>query len=154
MIPHKSRKYRSILDLSFALKAAGWDLPSVNKETKETSPAEALDQVGTVMPCIIEALATDPLSKDSVLWSKLDIKDGFWRMVRAVGEEWNFAYVLTNNLEAQTELVILSALQMGWTFSPCLFHVASEKARDVAESYAHERVGTLLEHPFEGSKIS
>ena len=34
MIPHKSRKYRVILDLSFALKVAGWDLPFVNEATK------------------------------------------------------------------------------------------------------------------------
>ena len=32
--------------------------------------------------------------------------------------------------------------------------MASETARDVAESYAHERVGNLPEHPYEGSTIS
>ena len=32
--------------------------------------------------------------------------------------------------------------------------MASETARDVLESYSHERVGTLPEHPFERSKIS
>ena len=30
----------------------------------------------------------------------------------------------------------------------------SETARDVAESYAHEHVGTLPEHQFEGNTIS
>ena len=50
MIPHKSRKYRAILYLSFVLKVTGWDLPSVNKAAKKTSPYKALDQVGTVMP--------------------------------------------------------------------------------------------------------
>ena len=34
MISHKSRKYREIMDLSYALKVAGWDLPSVNEVTK------------------------------------------------------------------------------------------------------------------------
>ena len=68
---------RAILDLAFALKVAGWDLPLVNKATKETSPAEALEQMGTVMPCIIEALATAPLLEDPIHFSKLDIKDGF-----------------------------------------------------------------------------
>ena len=43
IIPHKSRKYRAILDLSFVLKVAGWDLPLVNKVTKEIAPAEALE---------------------------------------------------------------------------------------------------------------
>ena len=86
MIPHKSRKYRAILDISFALKVAGWDLLSVNKATKEKAPAEALEQVGTVMPRIIEALETALLSEDPIHFSKLNIKDGFWRIVFAVGE--------------------------------------------------------------------
>ena len=97
MIPHKSRKYRAILDISFALKLAGSDLPSVNEEKKETSPDESLDQVGTVMPRSIEAFVTAPLSEDLIHFSKLGIKDGFWRMVCAVREEWNFAYVLPNH---------------------------------------------------------
>ena len=42
MIPHKSRKYIAILDLSFALKVAGWGITLVNKETKETAPSEVL----------------------------------------------------------------------------------------------------------------
>ena len=37
----------------------------------------------------------------------------------------------------------------------CFFsHVVSETARDIAESYAHKCVGTIPEHPFEGSTIS
>ena len=76
MIPHKCRKYRAIFDLLFVLKVTGWYLPSVNKATKETVPAEALDQVGTAMPRIIEALETVPLSEDSIHFSKLDIKYG------------------------------------------------------------------------------
>ena len=138
IIPHKRRKYRAIWDLSFALKVAGWDIPWVNEAMKETAPAEALGEATTVMPRIIEALATAPLSEDPIHFSNLDIKDGFWRMVCAVGEEWNFAYGLPNHPEAPTELVILSALQTGWTLSPLFFHVASETARDVAKSYVHE----------------
>ena len=103
MIPHKIRKYRAILDLSFALKGVGWDVPSLNKVTKETAPAEALEQVGTVMPCIIKAFTTFPLSEDPIHFSKLNIKYGFWRMVFAVGEEWNFTHVLPNHPEAPTD---------------------------------------------------
>ena len=66
MIPHKSRKYIAILDLSFALKLAGWDIPLVNKATKEIAPSEALGQVETVMPLIIYALATTSLSEDPI----------------------------------------------------------------------------------------
>ena len=94
------------------LKVAGWDLSLVNKVTKETATAEALEQVGTVVPRIIEALVTTPLSEDPIHFSKLDIKDGLWRIVCAVGEDCNFAYVLTNHPEAPTELLIPSALEM------------------------------------------
>ena len=133
---------------------AGWDLPSVNKATKEIEPVEALKQVRTVRPRIIKELAIPPLSEDPIHFSKLDIKYGFWRIVCAVGEEWNFSYILPNHPEAPIELVIPYALQIGWTLSPCFFHVAPETARDVAESYAQERVGTVTEHPFEGSTTS
>ena len=71
-----------------------------------------------------------------------------------IGEEWNFDYVLPNYPEAPTELVMPSALQLGWTLSPCLFNVASYTARDVAESCAHERVGTLPEQLFKRITIS
>ena len=78
-----------------------------------------------VMPCIIKAFATAPLSEYPIHFSKLDIKDGFWRMVYAVEEKWNFVYVLPNHLEAPTKLEIPSALQIGWTLSHCFFHVDS-----------------------------
>ena len=106
------------------------------------------------MPCIIKALVTALLSEDPIYFNKLDIKDGFWIMVCEFWEEWNFTYVLKNNTEAPTKLVIPSNLQMGWTLSPCFFHVASETTRDVAESYAHERVGTMMDHPLKGSTTS
>ena len=53
----------------------------MKEATKETAPAETLEQAGTVMPRIIESLTTAPLSEDLIHFSKLDIKDGFWRMV-------------------------------------------------------------------------
>ena len=67
IIPYKSRKYRAILDLSFVLKVVGWDLPLVIKETKETAPYEALDQVGTVIPRIIKTFSTSLLSGPNLL---------------------------------------------------------------------------------------
>ena len=99
-VPHEGREYRVIFDLSFLVKVVGWDLQFVNETTKEILPAEALEQVGTVMPRIIEALASALLSEDPTNFNKLYIKYGFWRMICAVGEEWNFGYVLKNHSEA------------------------------------------------------
>ena len=148
MIPHKSRKYRAILDLSFALQVAGYDLPSVNEATKDTAPEEAIEQIGTVLPRLIEAFANAPPG-EALRLMKLDITDGFWRMVCAEGEEWNFAYVLPNHPGQPVEIVVPSALQMGWALSPPFFCAASETARDVAQTYVQEALGTLPPHPLE-----
>jgi hypothetical protein len=149
MIPHKSRKYRAILDLSFALRLDGYNLPSVNEATKRCAPEESIDQIGSVLPRIIEALANAPADGGDIMFSKLDIKDGFWRMVCEEGKEWNFAYVLPNHPGEPVEIVVPSALQMGWALSPPFFCAASETARDVAASYVSEAVGTLPKHPLE-----
>ena len=149
MIPHKSRKYRAILDLSFQLLVGGYLLPSVNDATRRMAPEQAIDQIGTVLPRIIEAMAMAPEDHGDIWWSKLDIKDGFWRMTCEEGEEWNFAYVLPNHPGEPVEIVVPSALQMGWAESPPFFCAASETARDVAMSYTSEAVGTLLPHPLE-----
>ena len=98
MIPHKSRKYRAILDLSFALTVAGYDLPSVNDATKKMAPEAAINQIGSVLPRIIEAMASAPDEGGDIMFSKLDIADGFWRMVCEGGQEWNFEYVLPVHL--------------------------------------------------------
>ena len=50
MIPHKSRKCRAILDLSYQLMVAGYMLPLVNDVTVWMAPEEAMDQIGSVLP--------------------------------------------------------------------------------------------------------
>ena len=51
------------------------------------APEEAMDQIGSVLPRMIEALAATPMEGGDIMFSKLDIKDGFWRMVCEEGEE-------------------------------------------------------------------
>ena len=47
MIPHKSRLFRAIMDLSFALRLKKGELPpSVNKFSVKTAPQGAIDQLG------------------------------------------------------------------------------------------------------------
>jgi hypothetical protein len=48
MIPHKSRLFRCILDLSFQLKHNGKILPSVNSETTKKAPQQSMAQLGLV----------------------------------------------------------------------------------------------------------
>jgi hypothetical protein len=57
-IPHKSKQYHSILDLSFHLwLQQGGILPSVNATTVKTAPKGAIDQLGHSLTRIIHAFA-------------------------------------------------------------------------------------------------
>jgi hypothetical protein len=91
MIPHKSRMFRAILDLSFWLRLKnGGFVPSVNESTTLEAPAGAIDQMGHALARLIHAMAKAG-PEDKVFMAKFDIKDGFWRLNCKKGEEWNFA---------------------------------------------------------------
>ena len=82
-----------------------------------------------------------------ILFSKIDLKDGYWRMCVNEKDAWNFAYVLPkDNQDKEIYLVIPDALQMGWCKSPAFFCAATETVRDVAENY-HKNNTQLQEHP-------
>ena len=51
-----------------------------------------------------------PMDKGNIVFSKLDIKDGYWRMVDEEGRHLNFAYVLPDVEGARIRLVIPSVL--------------------------------------------
>lgn len=76
-VPHKSRQFRMILDLSFHLRHKGIHLPSVNSATKLQAPAEAMMQLGHCVKRIIATLADNYDPEKPFAFSKLDIKDGF-----------------------------------------------------------------------------
>jgi hypothetical protein len=77
MIPHKSRMFRAILDLSFRLRLKnGGFVPSVNKSTTLEAPAGAIDQMGHSLARLIHAMA-EAGPDDKVFMAKFDIKDGF-----------------------------------------------------------------------------
>jgi hypothetical protein len=64
-IPHKSKAYRSILDLSFRLRLEnGGVRAAMNNTTTKTAPKEAIDQIGECLSRIIHAFAeADPTAK-------------------------------------------------------------------------------------------
>ena len=62
-------------------------------------------------------------------FSKIDLNDGYWRIVVNEADTWNFAYVLLPLKPGDDiELVIPDALQMGWSESPPFFCAATETA--------------------------
>ncbi len=149
-IPHKSRGYRSVLDLSFRLQLKnGGILPSVNDTTVKTAQKGALDQLGHALGRIIHAFVETFDTDDiKIFMAKWDVKDGFWRMMCADREEWNFAYVLPQRKGEPIRMVVPTLLQMGWVESPPYFCAASETARDSAMEYANTKIGSLPTHKF------
>jgi hypothetical protein len=147
-IPHKSKAFCSILDLSFRVKLKnGGGLASVNNTMGKTAPKGAIDQIGDCLSQIIHAFAeADETAK--IFMEKWDIKDGFWRLDCTEGEEYNFAYVLPQPEEEPTQIVIPTLLKMGWVESPLYFCVAMETAGDVAKEYIKMPVTSLCNHKF------
>jgi hypothetical protein len=149
MIPHKSRLFRCILDLSFNIKLDHNKLhPSVNESTTKHAPQGSMAELGNALRRIIAMLADHQGSNKEFRFSKLDIKDGFWRMVVSDVDAWNFCYALPNKSGRieDTRIVVPNCLQMGWCESPPFFCAASETARDVIASL----LGTTLPpHKFE-----
>jgi hypothetical protein len=147
-IPHKSKAFRSILDLSFSLRLKnGGILESVNHSTVKMAPRGALDQLGQALSRIIHAFAeADEDAK--IFMAKWDIKDGFWRMDCEKEEEYNFAYVLPQEEGMPITLVVPTSLQMGWVEFPPYFCAATETARDIASNYCDTPVGSLPHHKF------
>ena len=71
-----------ILDLSFELKVDGTKLRSVNDSSdKDLAPHHSMYELGNVIPRIIWQMALAPDTGVPILFSKIDLKDGYWRMV-------------------------------------------------------------------------
>ncbi len=147
-IPHKLKVFCSILDLSFHLRLKhGGFLNSVNNATVKLAPHGALDQLGHALSWIIHAFVeSDDNAK--IFMAKWDLKDGFWQMDCQAGEEYNFAYVLPQEVGMPITLIVPTLLQMGWVESPPYFCAATETARDVALDYCNTPIGSLPCHKF------
>jgi hypothetical protein len=136
VIPQTDRRGRLILDLSFGVRWSSGPnkgkifQPSVNLTTTKLSPAEPIQELGKVLPRIIDFMATAPQGQ-TVMFSKIDLSDGFWRMIVNQDDCWNFAYVMPDPPGSPIRLVIPHALQMGWTESPGYFCAATETGRDL-----------------------
>ena len=149
-IPHKSRKFRMILDLSFKLLLNGKKLESVNEASdKSHAPQHAMFELGNVIPRIIWAMALSKDESTPFMFSKVDLKDGYWRMAVSAEDAWNFAYILPGGKpEDPIQLVIPDALQMGWSESPPFFCAATETARDIIQAELNTNV-YVPEQPME-----
>jgi hypothetical protein len=124
---------------------------SVNESTVLKAPSEAVKEIEKVFPCLLQYMRDMPEGLH-ILFSKLDISDKFWRLVVQEADSYNFAYVLPQQDGEPIQIVVLSAVQMGWVESPPLFCAVAELARDLTQHLVDNRV-CLPAHPLE-DKIS
>jgi len=148
-VPHKSRQFRTILDLSFQLQVAGLGLPSVNAATRKQAPTAAMRQLGKVLPQLIAAMAAAAPQHGPIFFAKLDITDEFWRMVVSKDNAWNFCYVLPGPALEPIQIIVPTSLEMGWCELPAFFCTATETVRNITQELIEQPITPLPEHLLE-----
>jgi hypothetical protein len=136
-----------ILDLSFAVRRGKTSRgkkrsqrdevilhESLNDSTVRLAPDVPVKEIGNVLPRLLDFIMDLP-AEEHIHFSKMDLANGYWRMLVKPEARWNFAYVMPSPPGTPTRLVIPRALQMGWNESPAYFCAATESVLDVAQSW-------------------
>ena len=141
VIPQKDRRDRIILNLSAPVRRVPTasrrrkrDIlqMSVNATTVPAECQEAVKRLGTALPTLLWFMFEVP-GQWIIYWFKIDLSDGFWRMVVAGGTEVNFIYQLPPRPDDIERFFALpGALQMGWMNSPPYFCDATEAIATLA----------------------
>ena len=104
VVPQANRRGRLILNLSApvelpAKRAKGSrhkrkrHQASVNETTEEPEDQEAVKALGTALPSLLLFMFETKCDWE-IDWQKIDLSDGFWRMIVEHGKEYNFVYQL------------------------------------------------------------
>jgi hypothetical protein len=120
---------------------------AVNDTTVPLAPRRLVREIGKVLPRIFEFMASTPEGQD-ILLSKVDLSDGFWRIIIEESARWNFCYVMPDPPGASICIVVPSALQMGWMESPQYFCTATETGRDFIQWLVDQKI-ECPPHPLE-----
>ena len=100
-ILHKSKEFRSILDLSFSFKTnSTWALSFSKKNSEKTATGVAIDKIVHTLLRLIHAFPEAP-DYTNIFQAKRDIKDGFWRLHCKEGKAWNFLCRTTEAMYAK-----------------------------------------------------
>jgi hypothetical protein len=84
---------------------------SVNDTTVRQAPDIPVKELGNVLPRIFAFMANVPAG-EHIHFSKLELADGYWRMIVKREARWNFAYVMPGDPGEETMIVNPSASQM------------------------------------------
>jgi hypothetical protein len=117
VVPQTGRQGRIILDLSFPVYqevdgVVTATQESVNSTTVIKSPSIPVKEIGNVLPRMLQYMRDTPKGLH-ILFSKLDISNGFWRLIVQEYNSYNFAYVLLQEASEPCRIVIPATVQMG-----------------------------------------
>ena len=150
VIPQVGRRPRIILNLSAQVKTPGTRRcapsvqPSVNETTKPADDQEAVQALGTALRSLI-LMTYEVDCAWSIYWQKVDLSDGFWRMVVDAGMEYNFVFQLPRRPgDEEDHFVVPGALQMGWKNSPAYFCTATETTLELVRRLLALTANTAL----------
>jgi hypothetical protein len=142
VVPQTDRRGRIILNLSAPVTMPSHrpqgkrrreerEHPSVNETTVPATDQSGAAALGTAKNAILKFMfETDPTWE--IDWQKVDLSDGFWRMIVEHGEAYNFVFQLPARQGDTTKYyVIPAALQMGWKNSPAYVCIGTEAAREL-----------------------
>jgi hypothetical protein len=152
IVPQVGHHGRIILDLSFPVYqdqngVVTITQESVNVTTVLQAPSAPVKEIGRVLPRLLHYMQDTPAGLH-ILFCKLDISDGFWRLIVQAVDSFNFAYVLPQCEGEPVRIVVPSAVQMGWVESPPLFCAITESAQDITQHLVDTKVN-FPPHPFE-----
>jgi hypothetical protein len=147
-IPQVGRQGRIILDLLFLVYQEGDEVvtatqASVNDTTALQAPLVPVKQIGKVLPRLLQYMQNTPAGLH-ILFSKLDLSDGFWHLIVQGTDCYNFAYVLPQAAGKPIQIVVPSAVQMGWVESPSLFCTVTESAQDLAQHFVDNNASSPM----------
>ena len=163
VVPQVDRRGRLILNLSAPVELRPTRSPgarrkrkrlhpSVNETTKEVEDQDPVKALGTAMNSILHFCFDTPPHWE-IYWQKIDLSDGFWRMIVQAGKEYNFVYEMPPRPKdgGKRFYVVPSSLQMGWKNSPVYFCTATEAGRELLRrllALSH-RKGPIGPHKYE-----
>ena len=144
VVPQANRRGRIILDLSFPVYQAVDGIvtvtqKSVNDSTVLQAPSQSVKEIGKVLPWLLQYMHDTPPGLH-ILFSKLDISNGFWRLTVRLANSYNFAYVLPQPNGEPIRIVVPGALEMGWVESPPLLCTVTEPACDLTQHLLTNKV--------------
>jgi hypothetical protein len=142
IVPQTDRRGRIILNLSADVELPSYRPkgkrrrvterhPSVNETTVPAADQSGVEALGSARPAILKFMFETDCEWE-IDWQKVDLSDGFWRMIVAHGEEYNFVFQMPRRPgDTVTHFVVPGALQMGWKNSPAYFCGATETVREL-----------------------